>query len=239
MTDIVFLGKHEVGEKVYEWLCDQDDANVLAMLTQKEQLSIVHKTNPELIISGGFQHIIPESVLNVPDLGCINMHGSYLPYNRGGNTNVWPLIDQTPAGVSLHYMTPELDGGPIIDRRTIETQPSDTAKSLLTRMRREAIQQFKQVWPEIRDNTVETIPQPQDGGTYHSRSEFIDLWEIDLEESATYQEVIDHLRALTHPPYNNAYFKSDGKKYFVELSIKPVENLNETPGNYAERSENN
>lgn len=235
MTDIVFLGKHDVGEEVYEWLCDRDEANVLAMLTRKDQLSIVEELDPELIISGGFQYIVPESVLSIPDLGVVNMHGSYLPYNRGANTNVWPLIDDTPAGVSLHYMTPKLDGGPIIDRREIETRLSDTARSLLTRIEREAVQQFKQMWPEIRDNTVETTPQDADQGTYHSRSEFVDLWDLNLDKTATYREVINHLRALTHPPYNNAYFEVEDEQYFIEVSITPATEVNESTGDYADR----
>lgn len=236
MIDIIFLGIHDVGTEIYEWLCDRPDANVMAMLTRKEQLSLVEELDPDLVISGGFRHIVPEAVLEVPDLGVVNMHGAYLPYNRGGNPNVWPLIDGTPAGVSLHYMTPELDGGPIIDRRTVEKQPSDTAKSLLDRIRREAIQQFKELWPAVRDGTVETTPQPNDAGSYHSRSEFVDLWELDLEETATYREVIDHLRALTHPPYNNAYFEVDGERYFVELSITPAAESEESAGEYGERS---
>lgn len=237
MIEIVFLGKHDVGEEVYEWLCDRDDSNVLAMLTQKEQLSVVEELNPDLVISGGFRYIVPESVLDVPDIGVVNMHGSYLPYNRGANTNVWPLIDGTPAGVSLHYMTAELDGGPIIDRRKVEKRPSDTAGSLLSRIEREAVQQFKQMWPAIRDDTVGRTSQDLNEGTYHSRSEFVDLWELDLDETATYRRVIDHLRALTHPPYNNAYFEVDGERYFVEVSITPAEAADENTGQYANQYE--
>jgi methionyl-tRNA formyltransferase len=236
MVDIVFLGIHDVGEEIYEWLCDRTDANVMAMLTRKEQLSVVKKLDPDLLVSGGFRHIVPEEILEIPDLGVVNMHGAYLPYNRGANPNVWPIIDGTPAGVSLHYMTPELDGGPIIDRRTVEKQPSDTAKSLLDRIRREAIRQFKQLWPAVRDGTVETTPQSDEAGSYHSRAEFIDLWELDLEESATYGEVIDHLRALTYPPHNNAYFEADGEHYFIELSITPAAETQESVGEYGERS---
>lgn len=237
MTDIVFLGKHDVGETVYEWLCDRDDANVLAMLTRKEQLSVVEELEPELVVSGGFQHIVPDTVLEVPDLGVVNMHGSYLPYNRGANTNVWPLLDGTPAGVSLHYMTSELDGGPIIDRRKIEIRPEDTARSLLTRIEQAAVAQFRENWPAIRDGTVEPTPQDADAGTYHSRSEFVDLWELDLGETATYGEVIDHLRALTHPPHNNAYFEVEGERYFVEVSITPAAETDESAGEYADRHE--
>jgi len=235
MIDILFLGKHEVGEKVYQWLCERNDANVLAMLTQKDQLSLVKKIEPELVVSGGFQYIVPDSVLEVPELGVINMHGSYLPYNRGSNSNVWPFIDGTPAGVSLHYMTPELDGGPIIDRRKVEIKPYDTSKSLLSRIEEEAVRQFKQLWPDIRDESVETTQQNQDIGTSHNRSEFEELCELNLDKSATYREFINHLRALTYPPYNNAYFETNGKRYFVELSITPAGDVADIPGKYVKR----
>lgn len=237
MIDIVFLGKHDVGETVYEWLCDQENTNVLSMLTRKEQLDVVRDLNPDLMISGGFEYIVPKSVLDIPNRGVINMHGSYLPYNRGANTNVWPIIEDTPAGVSLHYMTPELDAGPVIDRRKVEMRPDDTARLLLSRIEKAAITQFKEMWPRIRDKTIDPVSQESDSGTYHSQSDFVELWEIDLDEESTYRQVIDHLRATTHPPFKNAFFEEDGQKYFLDISITPAEKFNKNAGEYIKRSE--
>lgn len=235
MVDIVFLGKHSVGETVYEWLCDQEDTNVLAMLTRKEQLTVIQDLNPQLIISGGFEYIVPKSVLEVPERGVVNMHGSYLPYNRGSNTNVWPIIEDTPAGVSLHYMSPKLDNGPLIDRRKVEKRVDDTAKDLLNRIEQAAVEQFKKVWPDIQDDSINLTPQDPESGTYHSKSDFVDLWELDPTESATYGQVINHLRATTHPPFNNAYFEKDGNKYFVEISITPAKETDENINEYSVR----
>lgn len=237
MIDIVFLGKHDVGEIVYDWLCNQENANVMAMLTRKEQLNVAQDLNPDLMISGGFEYIIPDNILDIPDKGIVNMHGSYLPYNRGANTNVWPIIEDTPAGTSLHYMSPELDGGPIIDRRKVEVKPDDTARSLLDRIEQIAITQFKEIWPEIRDGSIDPTPQVSDSGTYHSQSDFVDLWEIDLEKKSTYREVIDHLRATTHPPFNNAYFEQNGEKYFVDISITPAAETDNNIDEYVDRSD--
>jgi len=59
MVDIVFLGLNDIGERLYEWLVARDDANVQALITEADQLSIVRELEPELLIAGGFRYIVP------------------------------------------------------------------------------------------------------------------------------------------------------------------------------------
>lgn len=219
MVDIVFLGINDIGEAVYEWLNEQEGADVLALLTEKEQLSVIEELEPDLIISSGFRHIVPEDVLSLPSMGAVNMHKSYLPYNRGTNPNVWSIIEDPPAGVSIHYMTPDVDGGPIIDRREVLVYPDDDGRSLYDRLEAEQFEQFTDCWPAIRDDEVETIDQPHKG-TYHYYEDFVELWELDLDEEVRVGDLLDRLRALTFPPYDNAYFEVDGEKYHVDIEIR-------------------
>lgn len=219
--EVVFLGINDVGEQVYEWLLDREDADVVALVTTESQLDLVQRLQPDLIVSAGFRYIVPEEVLDVPDLGAVNLHKSFLPYNRGANPNVWSIIEDAPAGVSIHYMTADIDAGPIVDRQQVTVQPDDTARDLYERLEREQIDQFEAVWPSIRDGTAETIKQAEEDGTYHYKQDFVDLWEIDHEETVEAGSFLDRLRALTFPPYRNAYFEVDGRRYYVEVSITP------------------
>mgnify|MGYP006280911435 CR=1 FL=1 len=220
MVDIVFLGLNDIGEQLYEWLVDRDDANVKALITEASQLSIVHELKPELLIAGGFRHIVPPDILSVPDRGAVNLHKAYLPYNRGANPNVWCIQEDTPAGVTIHYITEDLDSGPIIDRRKVEKRPDDGAKDLYQRLEAAQFDQFVEVWPNVRDGTVDAQPQEfEDEGTYHRKEDFVDLWELDLKEETTVGDVIDTLRALTFPPFKNAYFETGDTRYHVDISI--------------------
>ena len=227
MVDVVFLGINDIGERIYEWLTSREDTAVLALLTEKEQLSIVETLEPDLVVAGGFRHIVPEEVLEMPPLGAVNLHKSYLPYNRGANPNVWSILEGAPAGVSIHYMTSDVDGGPIIDRRRVTVEPDDDARDLYERLEDAQFEQFRDVWPSIRDGTTDTIEQGDDEGTYHLKRDFTALWELDLDRRVRVEDIIDRLRALTFEPYRNAYFEKDGTRYYVTIDIRredaPVE----------------
>lgn len=230
MVDVVFLGLNDTGERVYDFLTDRDDADVLALLTEPDQLDLVGRLEPDLLVSAGFRHVVPGDVLAVPSLGAVNLHNSYLPYNRGANANVWSILDDHPAGVSVHYMTEALDAGPIIDRRRVPVRPDDDARDLYERLERAHVEQFRDVWPSVRDGTAETVEQDPDGGTHHSKRDFTDLWPIDRDETTTAGAFLDRLRALTFPPYKNAYFEEDGERYYVEVSVTPASEVDVDPG---------
>jgi methionyl-tRNA formyltransferase len=231
MVKIGFLGTNDVGEVLYNWLEQRDDATINAHIEHKSDLELLREREIDLVVSAGFRHIVPEEYLDIPPLGAVNIHKSYLPYNRGANHNVWSIIEDNPAGVSIHYMTAEVDGGPIIDRRKVPINPDDNARDLYERLEEAQIQQFKEIWPEIRDGTAETVEQDLEEGTYHQKSDFVSLWELDREEKVQIGDFIDRLRALTFPPYKNAYFIEDGKKYYVEINISQ-----EDSGQEAERN---
>lgn len=217
MIDIVFLGLNKYGESVYDWLTDQEEVNVLALLTERNQLSIVQKLEPELIVSGGFRHIVPADVLSIPSIGAVNLHHSFLPYNRGGNPEIWSILEETPAGVSIHWMTEEIDAGDIIARQQVQTSPVDTGRDLYDQLVDQMFSLFKETWPQIRDGKVEVTPQDAGQGTFHCRKEFVDLWEIDCDETVRAGDLLDRLRALTFPPYWNAYTTINGERYYYRL----------------------
>jgi len=89
------------GRAILDWLNEQDEA-IVATVIEADELSAIDDHQPDLVLSAGFRHKLPARYLKVPQLGCINLHKSLLPYNRGANPNVWALIEGAPAGVSIH-----------------------------------------------------------------------------------------------------------------------------------------
>lgn len=233
MIECLVLGPNKFGtkgSKLYDWLLSQDDTQVSGIVTDKSQYRTIRKLKPDLLISAGFSHIVPEDVLNLPELGAVNLHPSYLPYNRGTDPSQWSIIRDNPVGVSVHYMSPEVDLGPIISRRKVPVYPDDNARDLFHRLEREQVDLFKEVWPSIKDGTASTVEQGEDEGTYNHSTDFDEIAELDLQEEMTMEKIIDRLRALTFPPYKNAYFEKQGERYYVEIEITPESEVEEIVG---------
>lgn len=190
-----------------------------SILTTKDQLRIIKNVEPDYIVSCGYQHIVPESILTIPTKGCLNLHPAYLPYNRGANPNVWSIIEGTPAGVTLHYMDPGIDTGDIVARRKVETAFSDSGKDLHKRLEDAQLELFQDVWSDILSDNISVVEQDENQGTYHQTSEFETLCELNPDEEVRVKEFLDRLRALTFPPYNNAKIEIDDETYYVEVDI--------------------
>lgn len=218
-VEVIFLGINDAGMRIYDWLCDQDNIFMHSILTTKDQLRIIKNVEPDYIVSCGYQHIVPESILTIPTKGCLNLHPAYLPYNRGANPNVWSIIEGTPAGVTLHYMDPGIDTGDIVARRKVETAFSDSGKDLHKRLEDAQLELFQDVWSDILSDNISVVEQDENQGTYHQTSEFETLCELNPDEEVRVKEFLDRLRALTFPPYNNAKIEIDDETYCVEVDI--------------------
>ncbi|WP_311172600.1 methionyl-tRNA formyltransferase [Halobellus ordinarius] len=218
--DIVFLGVNDAGMQIYEWLCDRNEVDVRALLTEPDQLDIVRQVDPDFIVSVGFDHLVPPEVLNIPSEDAINLHPSYLPYNRGKSPNVWPLIEGTPAGVTLHSMGTEFDTGDIIAQKQVETDFSDTGKVLHQRLEDAQFELFTETWPNIKSGDIKYSSQDDADGSYHTKTDFVELCELDPSEEINVKTLLDRLRALTFPPFDNAYLDINGERYYVDVEIR-------------------
>jgi methionyl-tRNA formyltransferase len=219
--EAVFLGMNDAGEEVYDWLNKREDVKVKALLTEKEQLSLIKQIEPDIVVSSGFEHKVPKEIIEVPEEGIVNLHPSYLPYNRGSHPHIWSLVEGTPAGVSIHYMVESIDEGPVIDKKEVRVEPQDTARTLYDRLTRQMVELFKQNWSKIVEGTVEAEDQNLDEGNTHYQRDLEDLCELKMGEKVKIGDFLERLRALTYPPYNTAYFEKYGKKYYVEIDITP------------------
>ncbi len=90
----------------------------------------------DLIISFGYRKLIPKKIINSTKRPIINLHISYLPYNKGAHPNFWSFVDNTPKGVTIHEINKNIDDGPIIFRKKItfsnlENQTLETTHSFL------------------------------------------------------------------------------------------------------------
>lgn len=86
----------------------------------------VHQTADEiphgdydLVVSFGYRHLIKAKVIESLRCPAINLHISYLPFNKGAHPNFWSFYDQTPAGVTIHMIDEGIDTGPILYQKRV------------------------------------------------------------------------------------------------------------------------
>jgi methionyl-tRNA formyltransferase len=235
--EVVFLGTNNYGRDIYEWLCDRDGVDVRAMLTEASQLDLVATLDPDVVVAAGFRHVVPPEVLTVPDRGCLNVHPGVLPDTRGFNPNVWSIVDDLPAGATVHYMDEGVDTGDVVATREVETSFADTGKDVYRRVERACVDLFCEVWPAVEAGTVDAEPQPTDAGSYHRKAEFLDLCELDPDEEVRVIDFLDRLRALTFPPFDNAWIDVDGERYYVDVDVRRASDADRGGGDDAEGDE--
>lgn len=135
-------------------------------VTSRISADEVERLAPDIIVSYGFRFILGPEVFKLPRLGTLNLHVSYLPWNRGADPNFWSHLEGTPKGVSVHYVDEGIDTGDVIARREVEADDDDTLKTFYARLHLAIRQLFVLVWPAIKSGTNERRPQTEKG-TFH------------------------------------------------------------------------
>jgi methionyl-tRNA formyltransferase len=106
-----------------------------ARLRQPEAMDQLMAWAPDLIVVAAFGQILRPQVLDLPPLGCINVHASLLPRWRGAApVNAAILHGDTHTGVTIMRMDPGIDTGPILSQRTEPILPDDTTPVLSERL---------------------------------------------------------------------------------------------------------
>ena len=126
--------------------------------------------NPDLIVSYGYRHILRPTVLDWVSGAAINLHISLLPWNRGADPNLWSFLEDTAAGVSIHYVDAGVDTGDLIGQREVRFNGEETLRSSYERLQLEIQDLFCELWAEIRAGRAPRTPQPS-GGSYHRSSD--------------------------------------------------------------------
>ena len=125
----------------------------------------------DLIISYGYKHLIPKYILNTSKAPPINLHISYLPFNRGYHPNFWAHYDGTPSGVSIHLIDQGIDTGEIIYRKKVNFNIDNlTFKQTWDHLNSEIEKMFIEKFDTIINGRYVTLKQ-ENKGTFHSSSD--------------------------------------------------------------------
>lgn len=159
---VLFLGSDQ--SPLYTWLQGQE-GDVL-QTEDKISADFIVKNKVSFIVSYGYRHKLINEVLELLPNKAINLHISYLPWNRGADPNLWSFILDTPKGVTIHYIDEGLDTGDIIVQQKVDFDlEKDTLASSYHKLQQSIQTLFKRHWQEIKDGAAPCQPQIGSGST--------------------------------------------------------------------------
>ena len=88
-------------------------------ICKNEKIKTSDIKNIDLIITFNYRHILKKKILKKLKRPAINLHTSYLPFNRGSHPNFWSFVENSPKGVTIHEIDNGIDTGPIIVQKKI------------------------------------------------------------------------------------------------------------------------
>lgn len=98
-------------------------------------LAWLQEQQADFFVTAAFGQILPQSVLDMPRFGVVNIHGSLLPKYRGANPVQWSILNnETLMGITTMLTALEVDSGDMLLSRAIEILPNETAGELLERL---------------------------------------------------------------------------------------------------------
>lgn len=180
-------------------------------MRSEEAVKLVESLKPDLIVTAAYGQILPRALLDVPPLGCINVHGSLLPQYRGGAPIQRSIINgESVTGVTIMYMAEGLDTGDMISRVEVPIEDSDTSGTLFEKLSIAGADLLASTLPIIEAGNVTAVPQVHEDASYAPNLSREDE-RIDWSRSA--RQLFNQVRGLS--PMAGAFTLWNGEPFKV------------------------
>ena len=173
---------------------------------------------PDVIAVTAFGRILPKAILDLPPMGCVNVHGSLLPAYRGAAPIQWALIHgDRETGITTMVMDEGMDTGAILLQQTVPIEPEDTALELSARLAKVGGALLVETLTHLAERLV--VPRAQD----HSRATVAPLLKkedgvIDWTQPAT--EIANRIRGLSPWPGSYTFHHACPERSSTSLSLR-------------------
>jgi len=201
--------------------------------TQKQ----LQDLNADIFIDVAYGLLLPETVLNIPKFGCVNIHPSLLPRFRGAAPIQRTIMaGDTTTGVTIMKMDVGFDTGDIYKQEILPIDNTDTTETLMKKTSEIGAKLLLKVLTEIELGSAKSTPQNHQQSTYATKISK-EEGKIDWHKSA--KEIERMIRAFN--PWPIAYTEIDGKYIRIwQATVKSSkqDNLNTTPGTIVHTDKN-
>ena len=184
---------------------------VYSPIKLRSDFEFIKELNPDMIITCAYGQILSEEILNIPKLGCFNLHGSLLPKYRGGAPIHYALLNgDEKTGITLMYMDKGMDSGDMIAKEEIKIEDNDNIESLTNKLSIVASNMIIKYLPSLIDGTNNRVKQDISKATF---SPIITREDEHLNFNVTAKEIFNRYRMLSPNPLPN--IKIDDIEYKI------------------------
>ena len=173
-----------------------------------EFIEKIKELQPDVICVVAYGKILPKEILEIPRLGCINVHGSLLPQYRGAAPIQWAVINGDKiTGITTMYMDIGMDTGDMILKQEVEIGPDETTGDVWNKLSKLGGQLLVKTLQQIENGTAPRVPQNDE----FTMAPMLDkeMSKIDWDNK-TANEIKNLVRGLD--PIMGTYSYLDGKK---------------------------
>lgn len=197
------------------------DLNVLQpeKLRTSEELEKLINMDVDLLITAAYGQILPNSLLEAPRLGAINVHASLLPKLRGGAPIHYALIEgHKEAGVTIMYMAEKLDAGDMLSQSAIPIEEEDNVGTLFEKLSIVGADLLVETLPAILDGSIVAVPQNEAEVTF-ARNISREQERIDWNKSA--RAIFNHVRGMN--PFPSSFTTFEGGNWKIWEVVESFE----------------
>lgn len=186
-----------------------------------EFIEEIKSLDPDVICVVAYGKILPKEILDIPRLGCINVHGSLLPKYRGAAPIQWAVINgEKTTGITTMYMDVGMDSGDMILREEVEIGPDETTGEVWNKLSKIGGQLLVRTLEQVENGTAPRTPQDNNFTLAPMLEK--EMSKIDWS-SKTALEIKNLVRGLD--PIMGTYSYLDGKKIKIwKVDILPNDN---------------
>lgn len=168
---ILFLTSNKAATKnLFVFLKKQKDIEAI-LFEKKLELSDLKEINPDLVVSYNYSFLVKQGAIDWMRGKIINLHISFLPYNRGADPIIWSILENTPSGVTIHLVDKGLDTGDIIFQKKVFIKEEDCLEDLYNRLQKEIQNLFIENFSCLKNWRIKKIKQPAKS-TFHLKKDF-------------------------------------------------------------------
>ncbi|MBQ7781606.1 MAG: methionyl-tRNA formyltransferase [Lachnospiraceae bacterium] len=177
-------------------------------IKRPEAVAELKKYEADIFVVAAFGQILSKEILDMPRLGCINIHASLLPKYRGSSPIQWSVINgEEKTGVTIQQMNEGVDTGDILYQKEIVLDKKETGESLFDRLAVLGAEAVVEVLPLIEEGKVTPVPQNHEEATHTVMLDKA-MGHMDFTKNAIELERL--VRGLNSWPSAYTYF--DGKQ---------------------------
>lgn len=165
---------------------------------RKESVELLKSLDADVFVTAAFGQILSQAILDIPRLGCVNVHPSLLPRHRGSAPINWAILQgDATTGVSTMMMARGVDSGDVLLQTEQPMLPGETAGGMTERLSHVGAALLAETLRRLESGTITRTPQDESRMTYDPMLNK-DMGRVDWQRSAT--EIVNQIHGLNPWP---------------------------------------